>query len=379
MLGVRHQRDLEFGRAMAAILVQLIFAALLALAFGLEHFAPDRFDRLAQEDEALEWATFWAFILAAVAYARLTLAQRRGGRPWPWFAAGIALFCVFVAMEEISWGQRLLGLRSPEYFLANNFQQEINLHNVTDSDLRQAAFLLIVIGYGVALPAIAMFSRASALLDRIGVDVPPAWVVGPFAATAIVYDVYPIDYAGEWAEAMLGLGMLCSGVAQLAAVEPSGASLVRRIGVAALSAVALGAATATLWSAFAAVSPAHLEEARAELEALRQDYSSSRTRTRCGIHKRVYTHVVDYGLDHMYEGQFASLVGSGLPEERARYFIDPWGSPYWIKHMCADDGSRRAIFVYSFGPNRNRDATDWGGAPDDLVGWVSRPEPIASE
>lgn len=365
---------------MAPTLANLLFALILAVAFGLQHLDSDRLYRIAQEDEALEWATFWSFVLAAVAHARVALAQRRGGQRWPWFSVGVAAFCVLVAMEEISWGQRLLGYRSPEYFLAHNFQQELNLHNVANDWLRQAAFMAIVIGYGVVLGLAGLQPALRSYADRLGIVAPPLWLAPGFAATAIVYEAYPWTFAGEWAEAMLGFGMLCAGLAIAARWPAPGESntankLARSIGGHALLCLGLGAGTAWLWFAAVRVTPAHVEAARVELEALRDDYALAKSRTRCGVHKRVHSHVVKYDVDHLYTGHFAELVGTGLPEDRARYFLDPWNSPYWIKHKCAADGSRRAILVYSFGPNRHRDSTDWTVEPDDLAAWVSRPGP----
>lgn len=42
----------------------------------------------------------------------------------------IALMFLFGAGEEISWGQRIFKVESSEYFLENNAQGEINLHNM---------------------------------------------------------------------------------------------------------------------------------------------------------------------------------------------------------------------------------------------------------
>ena len=66
----------------------------------------------------------------------------------------------------------------------------------------------------------------------------------------------------------------------------------------------------------------------------------------------------------MLEGVFARLKVQGLPEVRADFFIDPWNSPYWIRHKCKD--KRRRVFVYSFGPNRRRDSTAWEILGDDI-------------
>ena len=77
-----------------------------------------------QEDESLEWATFWAFLLAFLTATVAAWRQVRQSGRLPWFLAGVGLFCFVVAMEEISWGQRILGYRPPVYFLEHNFQQE---------------------------------------------------------------------------------------------------------------------------------------------------------------------------------------------------------------------------------------------------------------
>ena len=76
-------------------------------AGALRLLAPDFYYSSVQEDEYLEWATFWSFALAAGCFV-FAAAQRRGERIWPWFPLGLAAFCGVVAMEEISWGQRLL-------------------------------------------------------------------------------------------------------------------------------------------------------------------------------------------------------------------------------------------------------------------------------
>ena len=69
-------------------------------------------------------------------------------------------------------------------------------------------------------------------------------------------------------------------------------------------------------------------------------------------------------VPQLLEGQFAALKLQGLPEERADYFLDPWNSPYWIRHRCSSE--RQRIVVYSFGPNRRRDSGPWEPGGDDI-------------
>jgi len=93
----------------------------------LGRFAPDRYYMLMQEDRLVEWGTVWLFLAAGLIGLRHSIRNRRI------FDGLVALFCLFIAGEEFSWGQRLFGFYSPEYFLANNFQQEVNVHNLPGS------------------------------------------------------------------------------------------------------------------------------------------------------------------------------------------------------------------------------------------------------
>jgi hypothetical protein len=96
---------------MRAIGANLLLLGLLGAFAGLETYHPGVYYRSVQEDEALEWASFWGFFIAGGVFAVAARSQRGGTEALPWFLAGLALFCFFVAMEEISWGQRIFGHR----------------------------------------------------------------------------------------------------------------------------------------------------------------------------------------------------------------------------------------------------------------------------
>ena len=114
---------------------ELALAGLLDLGVGVLVVAallPDSTYWLwAQEDAWIEWATAFAFlgstVLAVLAAARAIRAGDRMAVVWNGL---LALGCLVVAGEEISWGQRILGLTPPEVLLEANYQQELNVHNV---------------------------------------------------------------------------------------------------------------------------------------------------------------------------------------------------------------------------------------------------------
>jgi hypothetical protein len=193
-----------------------VAAVLAAVAVA----APRTFHAWMQEDAWAEWATFAAFSLACVRWsmrARAVDAPTSLERALERAAlASVALFCVFVAGEEISWAQRLLGFRPPDVFLEQNFQQELNVHNFLKG--KEAAgfkldsrYLVALIGiaYGGVVPLIARGIGAGPLA-RLFVVRPDPWLSPIFLGIAIVEITYPVPLTGEAAELVLGLAFLAA-------------------------------------------------------------------------------------------------------------------------------------------------------------------------
>jgi hypothetical protein len=82
--------------------------------------------RLHGEDGLLENLTA-GFALAAS--ATLALATRAVSHASRVLVICLALASFFFGMEEISWGQRILGIATPEVIVEANHQSELNLHN----------------------------------------------------------------------------------------------------------------------------------------------------------------------------------------------------------------------------------------------------------
>jgi hypothetical protein len=359
----------------AAVLANVLILGTLAFAAGLHETSSDLYYASVQEDEILEWATFWAFIATAGVSLVAALRQRRATGELPWFLAGVAVFCFLFAMEEISWGQRVFGYRPPTYFLQENFQQELNFHNVLSTQLRQLTLKAIILGYGVALPLSALLPAVRRGLERAAIVAPAPTLAPGFLAAYWAYESYPWTHTGEWVEMMLGLGFLFSVLLiarRFRSGEPSSSFLARppvAVAVSCLAVLGLGVASAAYSRGVRAARPEVLAAARTELEALRRDFASGEVRVRCNVHKRIYSFVEKYDQDYLYGGEYSRLVDRGLPEERAGFFLDPWNSPYWIRRRC--EGDRRIQFVYSFGPNRRRESDRWEILGDDIGAIIS--------
>lgn len=370
------QNRLRTGTTGAIITNGVVFAIVACAALLIEYDS-DLYYMGIQEDEYLEWATFWAFLITAALSIVAAVRQHRFGQGLPWFLTGVALFCLFVALEEISWGQRLLGYRPPVYFLDQNFQQEFNIHNVVDTRYRKLALKAVIIGYGVILPVLQLVPASGRLLTRLGVIAPPMGLLPTFLATFILYSWYPWSHTGEWVELLLGLGFLFAALvaaqhyqAGIAAADsaslPVGLLLSTCVAV-----VALGFVTAAAARHQTQVHPGNVVAVKSELSALQEDFESGRVRLRCNLHKRLYTFVREYDQTYLNSGAFSALGLQGMPEERAEFFLDPWNSPYWIRDRCASRNGLRTTFVYSLGPNRRRDSTRTEIRGDDIGSYIS--------
>lgn len=86
---------------------------------------------LYDEDGVFEYLTAIFFLLAAILFLLTFLNVRKVTTNWnKLFLLALVFCCFLVGMEEISWGQRLLGIETPESIKALNHQGETTIHNL---------------------------------------------------------------------------------------------------------------------------------------------------------------------------------------------------------------------------------------------------------
>lgn len=361
-----HTPDAGFGRS--------LHGALACLTVGLTVFAvasPDAFREAMQEDALAEWATFWLFACgggfawAGVAGLGRGSAAPALSRSGPVILAGLGLFCLFVAGEEISWGQRFFGFRPPDVFLEHNYQQELNLHNLVMEFVKTRLLVAaIALGYGVVLPLLARFVSTNARppWSWVRMAAPQTGLAPWFLLVAVVELLYPVSYTGEAAELTLGAVFLADVWIR---VRPAGPLTSPVAVLAACLAVLVLARTSIVVGAIAAAAGDDILVARAEadLDRLSDDLAlgdaiRSSLLQAGGVHQRVFTAVQKGHLRVPPAGRY---LGSGQVtsddepaasvRNRRTYFLDPWHNSYWLY------SNRRAgyILLYSMGPNRKRD------------------------
>jgi len=104
--------------------------------------APDVVPRLIKEDGVLEYLQ--VLLYAGSACLALLVAARWRGEVIAWAFLLFAFACVFVAIEEVSWGERLLGFDPPESIRELNTQDEMSLHNLAPvQGLLHSAYIVV--------------------------------------------------------------------------------------------------------------------------------------------------------------------------------------------------------------------------------------------
>lgn len=140
---------------LGGLLAELLFAFPFvgAALFALASVDRELFVFLAEEDSLLEW-TQVVILASATVLATLLAARawRDGRRPHALAYFVLAAGCIFVAGEEVSWGQRILGLETPETLAEVNRQDELTLHNIDDVRVALKFFLIGLGLAGFALP-----------------------------------------------------------------------------------------------------------------------------------------------------------------------------------------------------------------------------------
>lgn len=324
----------QAGTFAALVTVEAIAVALALLAT----FHAPTWLTIAQEDGPVEWATFVAFVMAA---AWFVLVVRKRGTGWLFTIACLLLaaFCLVVAGEEISWGQRLFGFKPPDVFLERNFQQELNLHNVL-MDERGLGFQLeskhlvmaIALGFGVVWPWIVQRERFASLAPLA----PPFSLAPIFVGIVAVQLSYAIELTGEGAELVTGLGFFAA--ALVASATPARRTIMWLAGSLVFGWVLSFAIARVLFASDeegTRLATAEIAQLEAEVRAGMTPKLSRKT-----IHKRVFTAVRD------------GYLRLDRPRtDRHGYYLDPWNNPYWIHY---DRKTKRGA-IYSFGPNRRRD------------------------
>lgn len=113
------------------IVLALTVLQIILVGWVIKNY-PGLRDFFYQEDMLFEWMTAIFYLVASGILVFTFLKKDISGR-YKLFIIAFAILFFFVAMEEISWGQRILGIETSETLAAINEQGETTIHNLQTS------------------------------------------------------------------------------------------------------------------------------------------------------------------------------------------------------------------------------------------------------
>ncbi|MFN3528843.1 MAG: hypothetical protein ACK417_02850 [Bacteroidia bacterium] len=173
---------------LAAVLL-LAFLFLLPLNFSL-------YTLLAEEDHLIESLTAVLLFISGLILVRTIFVHcdqhpRAYSKLSGWALGVASALLIWAALEEISFGQRILGIETPEALKAINDQDELNLHNVDklffDRLLDRATIALVLLGTVLRI-------RNQRMLW--GIPMPDTWLICLFALSPFMvqYNISGLDF-----------------------------------------------------------------------------------------------------------------------------------------------------------------------------------------
>lgn len=107
----------------------------------------DRWIAVSGEGGLSEYGTALLYLLMPVfAYPMAKAFKRRNQRLMAWLYYLIVAAAFFVGMEELSWGQKLIGFEEPEFISRHNVQSEFTLHNLSFYQNHLSDYVFMIVG-----------------------------------------------------------------------------------------------------------------------------------------------------------------------------------------------------------------------------------------
>ncbi len=146
------------------------------------------------EDGFTEWSTVVFLLIGLyVCVQRVWLLKAQRGRLFIFMTTLLALFFLFGAGEEISWGQRIFNVESSEFFIQNNSQGETNFHNliVNDTKINKVIFgrgigILLLLYLLVLIPLYRSKDGVKRVVDKLAIPIAQNYQVAAYIILLIL-------------------------------------------------------------------------------------------------------------------------------------------------------------------------------------------------
>ncbi|NLG06452.1 MAG: hypothetical protein GX559_02000 [Candidatus Pacebacteria bacterium] len=164
---------------------------------------------LIQDDHLVEYSQFFLLLLSSITCLFLQKYWWKKDKILAILFLLLAIACFFVAGEEISWGQRIFNIETPQQLAERNTQEELTIHNidVLFGMVYRAYMLIGLVGstawFFLKISRKFLSKKTKLILSNIV----PDWFLSPYFAVAFFYNldrIYLNPRTGEelWEEPM---------------------------------------------------------------------------------------------------------------------------------------------------------------------------------
>jgi predicted negative regulator of RcsB-dependent stress response len=173
-----------------AFLGNCVFALIFVALFYVLYFNyPVQYVYAIDEDGWTEYATFVFYFMATVLLSILMLRHKEYRKPG--YILLLLMTCG-VALEEVSWGQRILGIGTPYRLSRINLQHEFNIHNIATVQSKSVYLKYYIFGWVFLAPLLCkVWKTIDALRIRFGVPLMPVYL-WPFFIILIYLENDPV-------------------------------------------------------------------------------------------------------------------------------------------------------------------------------------------
>lgn len=196
-----------------------IFSCIIVSTVFLFYYSSSDYNLFVKEDGIIEY--FTAFFLLSVSIYSINKLLKTA-KVISSKNIGIILFSIiffFGFGEEISWGQRIFNIETPNFFIENNLQSETNIHNLMIGGVKlnklifTNSLFFIFSFYFLAIPYLyAKSNYVKSVINKFSIVIPKYSQSIIFICSTIIIYLFNHDRISEIWECLFAFTMLITSI-----------------------------------------------------------------------------------------------------------------------------------------------------------------------
>ena len=196
-----------------------IFSSIIVSTVFLFYYSSSLYNLFVEEDGIIEYSTA-IFLLSVSIYLINKLLKTV--KVISTKNIGIVLFSIiffFGFGEEISWGQRIFNIETPQFFVENNLQSETNIHNLMIGGVKLNKLIFtntlffIFSFYFLAIPYLyAKRNSVKSIINKFSIVIPKYSQSIIFICSSIIIYLFDHDRISEVWECLFAFTMLITSI-----------------------------------------------------------------------------------------------------------------------------------------------------------------------